>query len=192
MSRAKIRFQDVSFSYGAIALRCTASPSTCNPREKLAIVGRSGRQDHHRQPDPALMEPDKGRILIRWKGHFQRSALNDIRDNIALVSQTFSVRSSIRDNIRDGARTPLIRRSSPRRASPGVTSFALALSNGLDTLVGPGGTNLSGGQKQRVAIAPRAGQECPCGLSMIGNIGARWRKRKAVMEEPSTTHFNAR
>ncbi|TIP61956.1 MAG: ATP-binding cassette domain-containing protein, partial [Mesorhizobium sp.] len=57
------------------------------PREKLAIVGRSGAgKTTIVNLVLRLMEPDKGRILLDGKD-ISKISLSDVRDNIALVSQ---------------------------------------------------------------------------------------------------------
>ncbi|MER8707677.1 ABC transporter ATP-binding protein/permease [Mesorhizobium sp. M1088] len=149
-----IRFEDVAFSYDGNSPALEGVSFDVRPREKLAIVGRSGAgKTTIVNLILRLMEPDKGRILIDGKD-ISKISLADVRDNIALVSQdVFLFEGSIRDNIRDGRPNATDQEIESAANLARVTSFASALENGLDTLVGPSGTNLSGGQKQRVAIA---------------------------------------
>ncbi|TIX42197.1 MAG: ATP-binding cassette domain-containing protein, partial [Mesorhizobium sp.] len=63
-----------------------------------------------------------------------------------------------------------------------VTSFASALENGLDTLVGPSGTNLSGGQKQRVAIARALLKNAPVIVYDEATSALDGENERAVME----------
>ncbi|MER8866452.1 ABC transporter ATP-binding protein/permease [Mesorhizobium sp. M0751] len=149
-----IRFEDVAFSYDGNSPALEGVSFDVRPREKLAIVGRSGAgKTTIVNLILRLMEPAKGRILIDGKD-ISKISLADVRDNIALVSQdVFLFEGSIRDNIRDGRPNATDQEIESAANLARVTSFASALENGLDTLVGPSGTNLSGGQKQRVAIA---------------------------------------
>ncbi|RAZ77259.1 ABC transporter ATP-binding protein [Mesorhizobium atlanticum] len=149
-----IRFEGVSFSYDGSSPALHHVSFDVRPREKLAVVGRSGAgKTTIVNLLLRLVEPGKGNIFIDGKDSAAIS-LADIRNNIALVSQdVFLFEGTIRDNIRDGRPGASDAQIESAADLAQVSSFASGLENGLDTLVGPGGTNLSGGQKQRVAIA---------------------------------------
>ncbi|TJV12544.1 MAG: ABC transporter ATP-binding protein, partial [Mesorhizobium sp.] len=82
-----IRFEDVAFSYGGNSPALHGVSFEVRPREKLAIVGRSGAgKTTVVNLILRLMEPDRGRIFIDDKD-IAKISLADVRDNIALVSQ---------------------------------------------------------------------------------------------------------
>jgi ATP-binding cassette subfamily B protein len=81
-------------------------------------------------------------------------ALHDLRSRIGFVPQdSVLFAGTLRDNLLYGA--PDADQDQIREALQlaHADGFVEALPDGLDTLVGEGGTGLSGGQKQRLAIA---------------------------------------
>ncbi|MCF6118153.1 ABC transporter ATP-binding protein/permease [Mesorhizobium muleiense] len=178
-----IRFEDVAFSYGGNSPALHGVSFEVRPREKLAIVGRSGAgKTTIVNLILRLMEPDKGRIFIDDKD-IAKISLADVRDNIALVSQDiFLFEGSIRDNIRDGRPNATDQEIDSAAELARVTSFASNLENGLDTLVGPGGANLSGGQKQRVAIARALLKNAPVIVYDEATSALDGENERAVME----------
>ncbi|MER9236020.1 ABC transporter ATP-binding protein/permease [Mesorhizobium sp. M0622] len=178
-----ICFEDVAFSYEGNSPALQGVSFDVRPREKLAIVGRSGAgKTTIVNLILRLMEPDKGRILIDGKD-ISKISLADVRDNIALVSQdVFLFEGSIRDNIRDGRPNATDQEIESAADLARVTSFASALENGLDTLVGPSGTNLSGGQKQRVAIARALLKNAPVIVYDEATSALDGENERAVME----------
>ncbi|CAH2394672.1 ABC transporter ATP-binding protein [Mesorhizobium ventifaucium] len=178
-----IRFEDVAFSYGGSSPALHGVSFEVRPREKLAIVGRSGAgKTTIVNLILRLMEPDRGRIFIDDRD-IAKISLADVRDNIALVSQDiFLFEGSIRDNIRDGRPNATDQEIDSAAELARVTSFASNLENGLDTLVGPGGTNLSGGQKQRVAIARALLKDAPVIVYDEATSALDGENERAVME----------
>ncbi|RWO29120.1 MAG: ABC transporter ATP-binding protein [Mesorhizobium sp.] len=178
-----IHFEDVAFSYGGNSPALHGVSFEVRPREKLAIVGRSGAgKTTIVNLILRLMEPDRGRIFIDDKD-IAKISLADVRDNIALVSQDiFLFEGSIRDNIRDGRPNATDQEIDSAAELARVTSFASNLENGLDTLVGPGGTNLSGGQKQRVAIARALLKDAPVIVYDEATSALDGENERAVME----------
>ncbi|RWN61278.1 MAG: ABC transporter ATP-binding protein [Mesorhizobium sp.] len=178
-----IRFEDVAFSYGGNSPALHGVSFEVRPREKLAIVGRSGAgKTTIVNLILRLMEPDRGRIFIDDKD-IAKISLADVRDNIALVSQDiFLFEGSIRDNIRDGRPNATDQEIDSAAELARVTSFASNLENGLDTLVGPGGANLSGGQKQRVAIARALLKNAPVIVYDEATSALDGENERAVME----------
>ncbi|WP_419696401.1 ABC transporter ATP-binding protein [Mesorhizobium muleiense] len=178
-----IRFEDVAFSYGGNSPALHGVSFEVRPREKLAIVGRSGAgKTTIVNLILRLMEPDRGRIFIDDKD-IAKISLADVRDNIALVSQDiFLFEGSIRDNIRDGRPNATNQEIDSAAELARVTSFASNLENGLDTLVGPGGANLSGGQKQRVAIARALLKNAPVIVYDEATSALDGENERAVME----------
>jgi ABC-type multidrug transport system fused ATPase/permease subunit len=120
----------------------------------VALVGRSGA-GKSTLIDLVLRfyDPSDGRVLIG--GTDLRDVTEEsLRQSIAFISQdVFLFDGTIRDNIRDGnpeATDGEIEEAARRAQLAGVLA---ALPDGLDSPVGPNGSNLSGGQKQRVGIA---------------------------------------
>jgi ATP-binding cassette, subfamily B, multidrug efflux pump len=161
-SRGDIRFENVSFAYGAtdrdarviqdLSLHITAG-------EKIGLVGRSGAGKStivnlllrfHDLP--------QGRILI--DGHDISTVTQDsLRSQIGMVTQDTSLlHRSVRDNIMYGrpyaSEAEMIAAAQRAEAS----EFIGGLSDhqgrsGYDAHVGERGVKLSGGQRQRIAIA---------------------------------------
>jgi ABC-type multidrug transport system fused ATPase/permease subunit len=76
-----------------------------------------------------------------------------VRDQVGVLLQdTILFSGSVRDNIAYGTDADLEQIEEVARAA-GALSFILALPDGFNTLLGPGGVGLSGGQRQRIGIA---------------------------------------
>lgn len=99
-----------------------------------------------------LLTPDEGTLRVAGEpvlGAGRRAW----REHVAYVQQDpFLFHASIRDNLlwaRPGASEAELRACLAAAAA----DFALALPDGLDTLVGDRGARLSGGERQRIALA---------------------------------------
>ena len=100
-----------------------------------------------------FVRPDSGRITLNGAdiSTILPSALARMTAWIGQRPVLFA--GSIRDNIRFGREDATDREVEDAAQAAGIVSFAAALPDGLDTLIGEGGYGLSGGQAQRVAIA---------------------------------------
>ncbi len=100
-----------------------------------------------------FVRPDGGRITLNGAdiSTIVPSALARMTAWIGQRPVLFA--GSIRDNIRFGREDATDREVEDAARAAGIASFAAALPDGLDTLIGEGGYGLSGGQAQRVAIA---------------------------------------
>lgn len=100
-----------------------------------------------------FVRPDSGRITLNGAdiGAIVPSALARMTAWIGQRPVLFA--GSIRDNIRFGREDATDPEVEDAARAAGIASFAAALPDGLDTLIGEGGYGLSGGQAQRVAIA---------------------------------------
>ncbi len=147
-----IVFDDVHLAFGnAPALRGVTF--TAEAGKTTALVGASGAGKTTAFNLVArLLDADQGTVTI---GGVETRAmrLEALRSLISVVSQDPALfDESLRDNIvldldvSDAALDSAIN-------SAHVADFLPRLESGLDTRVGPRGTNLSGGQRQRVAIA---------------------------------------
>nr|WP_298795342.1 ABC transporter ATP-binding protein [uncultured Acetobacter sp.] len=149
-----LAFEDVGFIYpdgrvGLEGLNLEAAPGFT-----VALVGPSGAgKSTALSLVPRLHDVTSGRIMLDGVD-LRDLTLTSLRDSIAYVSQDpllFDL--SIRDNIligREDASDEAVRDAARAAAAE---PFILALPDGYDTVVGPGGQRLSGGQRQRVALA---------------------------------------
>jgi ATP-binding cassette, subfamily B, bacterial MsbA len=153
--RGEIRFEGVSFSYGAPGQpTLTDVTFEARPGETVALVGPSGGgKTTLLNLIPRFYDPTAGRVLI--DGHDVRDVtLASLREQVALVTQEpFLFDDSIRANIayaRPAASQAEIEAAAKAAAAH---DFIAALPHGYETGAGEAGVKLSGGQRQRIAIA---------------------------------------
>ena len=120
---------------------------------RLALVGESGAG---KSTVGALVarfyDPSAGSVQVDGRDAREWS-LRWVRDQVGVLLQdTILFSGSVRDNIAYGTDADLDQIEEVARAA-GALSFILALPEGFDTLLGPGGVGLSGGQRQRIGIA---------------------------------------
>jgi ATP-binding cassette, subfamily B, bacterial len=120
---------------------------------RLALVGESGAG---KSTVGALVarfyDPSAGSVQVDGRDAREWS-LRWVRDQVGVLLQdTILFSGSVRDNIAYGTDADLEQIEEVARAA-GALSFILALPEGFDTLLGPGGVGLSGGQRQRIGIA---------------------------------------
>ena len=148
-----ITFDDVHFAYGDAPVLNGLS-FTARAGETTALVGASGAgKTTVFAALTRLFDPQSGTIRIGDVA-VSDTGLDALRDTIAVVGQdTALFDETIAANIRMGdlGASDAAVEDAARDAS--VTEFAQTLPEGLETAVGPRGSNLSGGQRQRVAIA---------------------------------------
>ncbi len=162
ITRGEIRFERVSFSYGAKRGEPRIIDTLdihIRPGEKIGLVGRSGAG---KSTIVNLLlrfyDLEEGRILIDGQdiADFTQDSL---RSQIGMVTQDTSLlHRSVRDNILygrpDASDAEMI--AAARRAE--ADGFIAGLKDaqqraGYDAHVGERGVKLSGGQRQRIAIA---------------------------------------
>jgi subfamily B ATP-binding cassette protein MsbA len=155
-AQGKVRFDNVSFSYGDPDRPALDSITlTINPGETVALVGMSGSgKSTLANLVPRFYRPSSGRILL--DGHdLETLTLASLRANIAQVSQDVVLfNDTVAANIaygamRDTSEAEIIAAAEAAHAM----EFIRAMPQGLQTLVGENGVKLSGGQRQRLAIA---------------------------------------
>ncbi len=151
-----IRFEDVSFRYGADSGAPTLDRVSLDiqPGKKIALVGPSGA-GKSTIFNLLLRFYDNSSGSIAIDGHDIRDCtLKSLRANMALVTQeAILFDETIADNIalgRPGATQEDIVIAARDAAAEG---FIDELSDGYRTRIGEGGLKLSGGQRQRIAIA---------------------------------------
>ena len=153
--QATIRFEDVSFSYGAQGGPALSDISfEVHRGETVALVGPSGGgKTTLLNLIPRFYDAASGRVTIDdWD--VRDVTLTSLRDQIALVTQEpFLFDDTIRANIayaRPAASQEEIEQAAKAAAAH---EFIGGLAHGYDTGVGEAGARLSGGQRQRIAIA---------------------------------------
>ncbi|GAC1596083.1 MAG: ABC transporter ATP-binding protein [Myxococcales bacterium] len=186
--RAEVRFDRVSFRYGArrddgaapavasagggasgAAATAGAAPLvlrdielTLRRGEILALVGTSGGgKTTLLHLLPRFADPSEGRVLV--DGHDLRQVqLPSLRAQVALVAQeTFLFNDTVRGNIAYGRPDVDEARLHAAARDALAHDFILRLPRGYDTQVGERGVTLSGGQRQRIAIARALLKDAP-------------------------------
>lgn len=149
----EIRLENVKLSYGdAKVLRGTTF--TAKAGKTTAIVGSSGAgKSTVFNVLTRLVDPKSGKATINGVP-VDQMALEDLRDMFSVVSQeALLFDDSLRENILLGRQDVSDERLKEVLDAAHVTDFVANLVDGIDSQVGPRGTNLSGGQRQRVVIA---------------------------------------
>ena len=163
VTRGDIRFEHVSFAYGAAASAAGPVIDRLNlhirPGEKIGLVGRSGAGKSTivnlllRFYDIA-----DGRVLIDGQDIAQATQ-DSLRAQIGMVTQDTSLlHRSVSENIRygrpDAGDADMVAAAKRAEAHEFIVTLADAGGRtGYDAHVGERGVKLSGGQRQRIAIA---------------------------------------
>ncbi len=152
--RGDIRFESVSFGYGADRPVLRGLDLSIGAGETVALVGPSGAgKTTLCALLPRFYDPDAGRITVDGVD-IRDVTRRSLRRQIGIVEQNvFLFAGSVRDNVgygRLGASAVDVR-TAIRRAR--LEEFVDGLPEGLDTEIGERGARLSGGQRQRIAIA---------------------------------------
>jgi len=157
--RGEIRFEHVSFGYGADKPVIDDLSLTIRPGEKIGLVGRSGAG---KSTIVNLLlrfyDVPHGRVLIDGQdiGHVTQDSL---RAQVGMVTQDTSLlHRSVRDNILYGrpqaSDDEMIAAAKRAEAHDFIVGLADPKGRtGYDAHVGERGVKLSGGQRQRIAIA---------------------------------------
>ena len=120
----------------------------------IALVGLSGSgKSTLVHMIPRFWNPTKGRILLDGID-IRDLSLESLRRHIAIVSQDVMLfDDTIRNNVLYGSPDATEAEVWKALEDASLADFVRTLPEGLDTLVGEGGSRLSGGQKQRLSIA---------------------------------------
>lgn len=154
VSRAAIRFRDVSFSYEEGQPVLHDVNFTAEAGRTTALVGSSGAG---KSTLGALLQrfydPDAGAIEIDGQD-IAKVTKRSLRRSIAYVSQQpYLFEGSIRDNIRYGRPEATDAEVEAAAKLAHADEFIRLQRDGYDTPVGENGATLSGGQRQRLSIA---------------------------------------
>ena len=120
----------------------------------IALVGLSGSgKSTLVHMIPRFWNPTKGRILLDGID-IRDLKLESLRRHIAIVSQDVMLfDDTIRNNVLYGSPDATEAEVWKALEDASLADFVRTLPEGLDTVVGEGGSRLSGGQKQRLSIA---------------------------------------
>ncbi len=149
----EVRLDNVKLAYGdAKVLRGTSF--TAEAGKTTAIVGSSGAgKSTVFNVLTRLVDPQSGKAMVEGTP-VNALSLADLRDMFSVVSQeALLFDDTLRENILLGREDVSDKRLKEVLDAAHVSDFVGKLPDGLDTQVGPRGTNLSGGQRQRVVIA---------------------------------------
>ena len=152
--RGEIEMKNVTFGYQVGRPVLKNINLKVREGEMLGIVGRSGAgKSTLVNLISRLYDVNEGCIIIDGTD-VKDLALNDLRRNVAMVSQdTYIFMGSVAKNIAYGnenaTRADIIRAAKLASAH----DFISKLPDGYDTVIGASGKDLSGGEKQRISIA---------------------------------------
>jgi len=152
LSRADLRFSDVTFGYGADPILRNLN-LTARAGQTTALVGPSGAgKTTVFKLISRLVDPDDG-IISLGGTDLRNLDLGDLREQLSVVTQdALLFDDTIRENICLG-QSPNSDALDRAIQAANLADFIGGLPDGLETRVGPRGSSLSGGQRQRVAIA---------------------------------------
>jgi len=160
--QGQIDIDVVSFAYPGGATILRHAQVHIQGGETVALVGPSGSG---KSTLATLLlrfyDPQQGRILIDGQD-LREVSIASLRQNVAVVWQEpFVINDTIRANLlmaRPGATEEQLMAACLRSHA---REFIEVLPDGLETVLGAGGTELSGGQKQRLAIAQAFLRDAP-------------------------------
>ncbi|WP_423279587.1 ABC transporter ATP-binding protein [Enterovirga sp. CN4-39] len=150
----EIRFEGVSFAYREGQAAVEGIDLVVPAGQTTALVGRSGSgKSTLLSLVPRLYDPTAGRVLIDGQD-IREVTLESLRRSVAVVSQDIVLfDDTLRANIGFGRRDATGDEIIAAAKAAAAHDFIIALPEGYDTRVGPGGAGLSGGERQRVSLA---------------------------------------
>ena len=154
VTKAAIRFENVSFSYDKQRPILNTLSFEVTSGSKVAIVGASGAgKSTLSRLLYRFYDVDAGKIYIDEQA-INTVTLESLRQAIAIVPQdTVLFNTSIRENIAYGNPTASEDEIDKAISLAHLDGFIASLDKGDKTLVGERGLKVSGGEKQRIAIA---------------------------------------
>ena len=155
--RGDLRFEEVSFRYGANqdgdwALRDVDVSIPAG--QTVALVGATGAgKSTFAKLVARFYDPSAGQVLV--DGHDLRSiSAHSLRSQMGIVPQeAFLFSGSVRENIAFGRPEASDEEIAQAARAVGAHGFITALEDGYDTQVGERGVQLSAGQRQLLAFA---------------------------------------
>lgn len=155
ITEGRVRFDDVSFSYGDSEEKVLHHISfTANPGETTAIIGSTGSgKSTMINLIPRFFDVTEGTITVDGTD-VRDFSQHYLRENIGLVPQKGILFSgTIASNLRFGGDTASDEQLREAAAIAQSTDFIEAKPEKYESSIAQGGTNVSGGQKQRLSIA---------------------------------------
>ena len=154
ITRAAVRFEDVSFGYEPSRQVLWNIDFRIEPGTTVAVVGGSGSgKSTLARLLLRFYDVSGGRVMIDGQDLRERSP-QSVREAIGIVPQDTSLfNESIAYNIGYGRIGATREEIVAAAKAASVHDFVSALPAGYDTVVGERGLKLSGGEKQRIAIA---------------------------------------
>lgn len=148
-----LELRDLTFAYAEGTFALQGVDLTVPAGETIALVGRTGSG---KSTLAALMsravEPERGSVFLGG-ADVRDLDLQKLRGAVGVVTQrTEIIAGTLAENIALFADVPRADIDAAVREL-GLTDWTAALPDGLDTLLGPGGTKLSAGEEQLVAFA---------------------------------------
>ncbi len=160
--KGAVRFENVSFRYGAGPQGVYDLSFEAKAGETIALVGPTGSG---KSTSIALLQrfraPDKGRILIDGQDIADATMLS-LRQSIAVVFQDAGLfNRSIGDNIRIGKPDASQAEIEHAATLAEAHTFISHKPGGYDFMIGERGASLSGGERQRLAITRAILKDAP-------------------------------
>ena len=153
-AKADLVIRDMEFRYQADQPILRGINLTIPYGQRVALVGPSGSgKSTLAKMFLRLYDPDKGSVSF-GNEDLRCCRTTDVRQHFGIVPQDpYFFQTSIRENLMivcPGASEERIRHCCEMAS---IWGFIQSLPQGLDTVIGEGGSRLSGGQRQRLAIA---------------------------------------
>lgn len=154
LSRGKVEFKKVGFSYGGDKGVLKNFSFKVNPSEKIALIGPSGGgKSTITKLILRLFDVEKGQVLIDGED-ISNVTQESLRRQIALVPQDpILFHRTLMDNIRYGRLDASDEEVMAAARLAHCHKFIMTFPKGYETYVGERGVKLSGGERQRIAIA---------------------------------------
>ncbi|WP_231724486.1 ABC transporter ATP-binding protein [Deinococcus actinosclerus] len=152
--RGELRFEGVTFGYDPARPILRDVTLHIPAGQRVALLGESGAG---KSTLLALVtrtfDPQQGRVTL--DGHDLRDlTLRSLRENAAVMAQdTFLFHDTVLNNVRYARPDATDAEVDAALRAAHAHTFAHALPEGLQTVVGERGVRLSGGQRQRLSIA---------------------------------------
>ena len=167
VSHGRIKFDDVSYTYGSDVGGIRTISLDIKPGEKLGVVGASGAGKSTLVSTLLrLQDPESGKILIDGQ-KITDVTQNSLRQSISMVTQDSSMfNRTARENIAYGRKGASDNDVINAAKKAGAHEFIMALVDnkgraGYDAYLGERGVKLSGGQRQRIALARAIIKDAP-------------------------------
>ncbi len=153
--RGPLAFEGVDFSYGPdLPVVLDEVDFSISPGEAVALVGPSGAgKSTIAELMVRFRDPDRGRITLGGID-LRRLDADRLRERVRVAPQdSYLFTGSLGENIAMGKPSADQAEIAAVLGLVGLGPWLSGLEDGLDTLVGEGGSMVSGGQRQRVAAA---------------------------------------